>query len=226
MSEKNYLPKDVKSYFPKDLYVLNEKEFRKEVTKIVSVANKRIERLEKANLKDSPAYQKWLNDGGVKFGVKGKTHNQLQSEVARLRKFMESETSTVRGLNNALKNMAKVTGVKYGNLRDLQSKAKSFFTLASKVEQYLRTVNDIASAIGYQKIWTAINQYVQKNRIDLANAEGNIEGLTKTVSELLAGYDKGKVVTEEQSKKIVESGVQNMVDDIAKEIEKKWWFIE
>lgn len=226
MSEKNYLPKDIKSYFPKELYALNEKEFRKEVTKIVSVANKRIERLEKSNLKDSPAYQKLLNDGGVRFSVKGKTHNQLQSEVARLKKFMESETSTVRGLNNTLKNMAKVTGVKYRNLRDLQSKAKNFFTLANKVEQYLRTVNDIASAIGYQKIWTAINQYVQKNKIDLANAEGNIEGLTKTVSELLAGYDRGKIVTEEQHKKIVESGVQNMVDDIAKEIEKKWWFIE
>ena len=226
MSGTNYLPKDVKNYFPKELYVLNEQEFRKEVTKIASVANKRIDRLEKANLTDSPAYQKWLNDGGVKFGVKGKTYNQLQSEVARLKKFMESETSTVRGLNNALKNMAKVTGVKYRNLRDLQSKAKNFFTLASKVEQYLRTVNDIASAIGYQKIWTAINQYVQKNGIDLANAEGNIEGLTKTVSELLADYDRGKIVTEEQSKKIVESGVQNMVDDIAKEIEKKWWFIE
>ena len=66
----------MKNYFPKELYVLNEQEFRKEVTKIVSVANKRIERLEKANLKDSPAYQKWLNDGGVKFGVKGKTHKK------------------------------------------------------------------------------------------------------------------------------------------------------
>lgn len=215
-----------KNYFPSELYVLNEKEYRKEVTKIVSVANKRIERLEKSNLKDSPAYQKWLNEGGVKFSVKGKTHNQLQREAARLKKFMESETSTVRGLNNTLKNMAKVTGVKYENLRDLQSKAKNFFTLASKVEQYLRSVNDIASAIGYQKIWTAINQYVQKEKINLANAEGDIEGLTKTVSKLLADYDSGKLVTKEQAKKIIETGVENLVDDAAKAIEKKWWFIE
>ena len=218
MSEKNY--------FPSGLYVLNEKEYRKEVTKIVSVANKRIKRLEKSKLTDSPAYQKWLNEGGVKFSVKGKTHNQLQREVARLKKFMESETSTVRGLNNTLKNMAKATGVKYKNLRDLQSKAKNFFTLASKVEQYLRSVNDIASAIGYQKIWTAINQYVQKEKIDLAKAEGDIEGLTKTVSELLADYDSGKLVTEEQVKKIAESGLKNMVDDTAKAIEKNWWFID
>ena len=218
MSEKNY--------FPSGLYVLNETEFRKAVTKIVSVANKRIKRLEKSNLKDSPAYQKWLNEGGVKFSVKGKTHNQLQREVSRLKKFMESETSTVKGLNNTLKNMAKATGVKYKNLRDLQSKAKNFFTLASKVEQYLRTVNDIASAIGYQKIWTAINQYVQREQIDLADAEGDIEGLTKTVSELLADYDSGKLVTEEHARKIAESGLKNMVDDTAKAIEKNWWFID
>lgn len=218
MSEKNY--------FPSGLYVLNEKEYRKEVTKIVSVANKRIKRLEKSKLTDSPAYQKWLNEGGVKFSVKGKTHNQLQREVARLKKFMESETSTVRGLNKTLKNMAKATGVKYKNLRDLQNKAKNFFTLASKVEQYLRSVNDIASAIGYQKIWTAINQYVQKEKIDLAKAEGDIERLTKTVSELLADYDSGKLVTEEQVKKIAESGLKDMVDDTAKAIEKQWYFID
>lgn len=216
----------VKNYFPPGLYVLNGKEYRREVTKIVSVANKRIKRLENSNLTDSPAYQKWLNEGGVRFSVKGKTHNQLQREVARLKKFMESETSTIRGLNRTLKNMAKTTGVKYKNIRDLQSKAKNFFTLASKVEQYLRTVNDIASAIGYQKIWTAINQYVQKEKIDLAKAEGDIEGLTKTVSELLADYDSGKLVTEEQVKKIAESGLKNMVGDTAKAIEKNWWFID
>lgn len=222
MSEKNY--------FPTGLYVLNEKEYRKEVTKIVSVANKRIVRLEKSKLQDSPAYQKWLNEGGVKFSVKGKTHNQLQREVARLKKFMESETSTVRGLNKTLKNMAKATGVKYKNLRDLQSKAKNFFTLASKVEQYLRSVNDIASAIGYQKIWTAINQYVQKEKVDLTKAEGDIEGLSKTVSELLADYDSGKLVTVEQAEKIFEKGLNNMVDDmlddVGKSIEKNWWFID
>ena len=95
MSEKNY--------FPSGLYALNEKEFRNAVTKIVSVANKRIKRLEKSNLKDSPAYQKWLDEGGVKFSVKGKTHNQLQREVARLKKFMESEMfPTPVGMNRYL----------------------------------------------------------------------------------------------------------------------------
>lgn len=160
-------------------------EFRKEVSRLASLANKRIQRLEAAKLTDSPAYQKWVENGGVKFGVKGKTYNQLQSEMARLNRFINAQTSTVRGINSNLKEMAANTGIKYGTLKELRSKATSFFELASKVEQYLRTVNDMASAIGYNKIWEVINEYVEKERIDLSGAENNIDELSKMVSELI-----------------------------------------
>lgn len=160
-------------------------EFRKEVSRLASLANKRIQRLEASKLTDSPAYQKWVENGGVKFGVKGKTYNQLQSEMARLNRFINAQTSTVRGINSALKEMAANTGIKYGTLEELRSKATSFFELASKVEQYLRTVNDMASAIGYHKIWEVINEYVEREKIDLSGAENNIDELSKMVSELI-----------------------------------------
>lgn len=160
-------------------------EFRKEVSRLASLANKRIQRLEAAKLTDSPAYQKWVENGGVKFGVKGKTYNQLQSEMARLNRFINAQTSTVRGINSNLKEMAANTGIKYGTLKELRSKATSFFELASKVEQYLRTVNDMASAIGYHKIWEVINEYVEREKIDLSVAENNIDELSKMVSELI-----------------------------------------
>lgn len=160
-------------------------EFRKEVSRLVSLANKRIQRLEAAKLTDSPAYQKWVENGAVKFGVKGKTYNQLQSEMARLNRFINAQTSTVRGINSNLKEMAANTGIKYGTLKELRAKATSFFELASKVEQYLRTVNDMASAIGYNKIWEVINEYVEKEKIDLSGAENNIDELSKMVSELI-----------------------------------------
>lgn len=160
-------------------------EFRKEVSRLASLANKRIQRLEAAKLTDSPAYQKWVENGAVKFGVKGKTYNQLQSEMARLNRFINAQTSTVRGINSNLKEMAANTGIKYGTLKELRSKATSFFELASKVEQYLRTVNDMASAIGYNKIWEVINEYVEREKIDLSGAENNIDELSKMVSELI-----------------------------------------
>lgn len=172
----------MKGYIHKD----NVKEVKAEMSRLASVANKRLQRLENAGLENSPAYKKWVEDGAVKFGVKGKTHNQLQAELSRLKNFINAETSTVRGVNNTLKEMAKNTGIKYKNLTDLRSKADKFFELASKVEQYLRTVEDIASAIGYQKIWEAINSYTKSAKVDLSETDTDIDSIIANVTDLLS----------------------------------------
>ena len=161
------------------------KENRKRISRLVSLANKRLKRLEDAGLNDSPAYQKWVEAGAEKFSVKGKDHNQLQRELSRLKNFIESETSTVRGVNNVLKQMAQNTGIQYSNMQELKDNAKTFFELSSKVEQYLRNVDDIARTIGYQKIWESINQYVKDERITLADAKMNIDQMTKVVTDML-----------------------------------------
>ena len=158
---------------------------RAEVSKLVAKANKRVARLERNNLEDSPAYQKLVNDGDVRFSVRGKDHNQLQKEVSRLNKFLESETSTVRGINRVLKDMARNTGIKYKTLAELRTKSAKFFELSSKVEQYLRTVEDMASAIGYQKIWEAINKYVKAEGMDLNDASNDIDKMVKIVTDML-----------------------------------------
>ena len=162
-----------------------QSEFRKEVSRLASLANKRIKRLENAGLTDSPAYQKLVENGKVKFSVKGKTYNELQSEMSNINRFINAQTSTIRGINSNLKEMAANTGIKYGTLKELRSKAANFFELSSKVEQYLRTVNDMASAIGYNKIWEVINEYVAREKVDLSGAENNIDELSKMVSELI-----------------------------------------
>ena len=163
--------------------------YRAQASKLASLANKRVARLESNGLTDSPAYKAYIETGG-KFGVRGKDHNQLQSEVARLKKFIESTTSTVKGVTNTLKEMASNTGIKYENLKDLRSKAAKFFELSSKVEQYLRTVDDMASAIGYQKIWETINQYVKSGEIDLSSSDGDIDGMVKAVTDAIKEYDQ------------------------------------
>ena len=161
------------------------KENRKRISRLVSLANKRLKRLEDAGLDDSPAYQKWVEAGAEKFSVKGKDHNQLQRELSRLKNFIESETSTVQDVNNVLKQMAQNTGIEYSNMQDLKDNAKTFFELSSKVEQYLRNVDDIASSIGYQKIWESINQYVKDERITLTDAKMNIDQMIKVVTDML-----------------------------------------
>lgn len=164
--------------------------FRAEASRLASMANKRIERLEKNNLTDSPAYKRYIKDGGQRFGVKGKSYNQVQAEVARLNRFLNSETSTIRGAKSVLKKMAENTGINYKNLTDLREKSSKFFELASKVEQYLRTVDDMASAIGYQKIWEVINEYVRVGEINLTDSKSDIDSMIEKVTNAIKEYDE------------------------------------
>lgn len=161
------------------------KKYRTEASRLASMANKRIMRLENKDLESSPAYNNWVRDGSVRFGVRGKNHNELQSEVARMNLFLKSETSTIRGTSKVLQEMAKNTGISYTDLTDLHSKAGQFFELASKVKQYLRTVDDMASAIGYQEIWDAVHQYTNEQGIILGEAENDIESMVKRVSKAI-----------------------------------------
>src|SRR5699024_7792951 len=85
------------------------KRFRQEASRKAAMANKRIDRLIERGLTDSPAYQKWVKDGSHRFGVRGKDYNQVQAEVARLNNFLNSETSTIRGFDAVLKNLAENT---------------------------------------------------------------------------------------------------------------------
>lgn len=165
-------------------------EYRKEASRLAAMANKRVARLEANNLQDAPAYKGYLESGGGKFSVKGKTHNELQREVSRMQKFIVAKTSTVMGVNTYLKGIAANTGIKYTNMKDLKAKAATFFTLSNKVEEYLRTVEDMASAIGYQRIWEAVNEYVQTARIDMADANLSIDDMVLTISKAIAELER------------------------------------
>ena len=165
------------------------RKLKAEVSRKASMANKRLKRLEKNNLTHLPAYQQWVDyKGGVKFSVAGKDYNQLQQELARVNQFINSKTSLVRQANKYLKEVAEITGIQYKSVKELPEKTKTFFNLASKVEQYLRNVEGSASAIGYQKIWKVINEYVEDEQIELDSAKMDMEKVLDEVIEL-AKYD-------------------------------------
>lgn len=169
------------------------REFRREASRLASMANKRLQRLEGNKLTDSPAYRKLVEITGKdrpRFSVRGKDYNELQREVARMRQFLNAKTSTVRGATRVLKDMAQNIGIKYKTLKELKSKAKIFFELSSKIEQYLRTVEDIASAIGYQRIWEAVNEYTQREKIDLSKVEGDIDGVVYKIIQAMDIYNE------------------------------------
>ena len=161
------------------------RQLKQEISKKASMANKRLKRLERNDLTNVPAYRQYVQGGGVKFSVKGKNYNQLQAELSRVNHFINSKTSTVRGTNSVLKEIANTAKIKYNNLSELYSNVNQFFSLATKVEDYLNATGQTALAIGYQRVWEAINKYVeQEGKIlldttrDLAKALPEIAKLT------------------------------------------------
>lgn len=155
------------------------KELRAEVSRMASMANKRLNRLENNNLTMLPAYQAWWQNGSVRFSVKGKDYNQLQAEFWRLKNFLDDRTSTVREANAFLREMAENTGIKYNGLEDLKSKSTRFFELAEKIREYNQAIGQAAQALDYQKIWQQINTAVQQDAIDLSEAVSSDEQLER-----------------------------------------------
>lgn len=155
------------------------KELRKEVSRMASMANKRIDRLERNNLTMLPAYQAWESNGSVRFSVKGKSYEETQAEYWRLKKFLDDRTSTVKQANDFLKEMAENTGIQYHGLDDLKAKSAKFFELADLIKQYNQSINQSAQALDYQKIWKDINTYVLDTDADLADAMSSEEQLEK-----------------------------------------------
>lgn len=156
------------------------KRLKKETSRLASMANKRLDRLENNNLTMMPSYMSWQANGAIRFSVKGKTYNQLQSEYWRVKHFLDERTSTVRQANAFLKEMADNIGLRYGSLEELKDASAMFFELASKIEQYNRTIDSSVRAMDYQRIWTEIHNYIRDDDISLADATDS--------NELLQGY--------------------------------------
>ena len=157
---------------------------KKEVSRMASMANKRLRRLERNELTDLPAYQSWVEGGAIKFSVKGKDYNQLQAEFWRLKRFLDNKTSLVRGANKYLREMAENIGIKYNSLAELKAKSKEFFRLADKIKEYYKMSELSALALDYQKIWEQINVQIKKGILDLTGAESTEERLQRFIQEL------------------------------------------
>lgn len=165
----------------------HEAKKRKLYTKLKALyadAKQNIRDLQRHNLGDTPAIQKLEENGKIKFSVKGKTYNELQSDYFRLKRFAEAETSTVKGATAVLENIARNTGIQYNNLDDLITQSRVFFDIASKVEQILEAQSQLAFTMGYQTIWTAVNNMVERKAINLRDIH-NIEQAANTVYESL-----------------------------------------
>lgn len=165
-----------------------QKALRAQVSHLASMANKRLDRLEKNELTSSPAYQKWEQNGSHRFSVSGKTYSEVQSEYWRVKDFLEMRTSSVTGTKAVLQEIATNIGwgkIDFENIALTQTQLSNFFAIANTVSQYLDSVDESAAALDYQEIWDTINAAYQQGKIDFNNAELDAEQMQGIVSEML-----------------------------------------
>ena len=179
------------------VFTEKEKKYRQEASRKVSMANKRLKRMEEQNLSMSPAYQKFIDEGGQKFGIKGKNNAEVKAEVARLNKFLKQTTSTVRGTKKYLTNIANQVGIKdFDSFQSLNSQLKDFFEVADKVKEYLKNSQEISVSIGYKKIWEQVNEYAETVGSDLASLNDDIVEVANSIIGANA-YNKIDELTDE-----------------------------
>ena len=173
-----------------NLFTEEERKLRAEARRLVSMANKRLRRLEQQNLINSPAYKKWVEDGRQKFSVKGKSMEEVKQEIARMNNFLKKQTSTVKGAKQYFKNVAKEVGIKKADdFTDLQRKLNTFFEITAKIKEYLYNSKEIGVAIGYQKIWEVVSDYVEEVGHELKLTEENVIEMAKKIVESV-GYSE------------------------------------
>ena len=187
-----------------NVFTQQEKKYRQEASRKVSMANKRLKRMEEQNLTMSPTYKKWIDEGGQKFGVKGKSTTEVRAEVARLNKFLKQTTSTVRGTKKYLTNVAEQVGiVNYNSYQSLNSQLKDFFEVSDRVREYLKNSKEVSVSIGYKKIWEQVNEYAETVGKEFNSLNSDIVEIAKSITQANA-YNKLDDLTDDFLKTFID----------------------
>lgn len=181
-----------------------ERKYRQEASRKVSMANKRLKRLEEQNLTMSPAYKKFIDEGGQKFGIRGKSKEEVKLEVARLNQFLKMTTSTVKGTKQYMTNIASEVGIKqWGSFQSLNAQLKGFFDVSEKVREYLKNVKEISVSIDYKKIWELVSEYAETVGKDFNSLNEDIVEIAESILKANT-YSKVDELTDEFMKSFID----------------------
>lgn len=113
----NYTVEQILSMGDDELNKTNQRQMSHMLRTVALAANKRITRLENNEKKGGIATDALnaVQDSGGRFYVGGKTRNQMLSELARAREFMNMKTSTVTGATEVRKKRERML---YGSTRE------------------------------------------------------------------------------------------------------------
>lgn len=155
---------------------------RREISRLADKANKRLDRLARSGLEDTPAYRSWQENGAIRFGVKGKSTFELQQEFWRITNFLNARTSLVNEVRRYYKEISANIGFT-GDFTSLKAQVPRFFKLTDAVEKRLQAMGKAAQALDYNAIWRATNQAIQRDKNLLADLDDIDSKIDKVLEE-------------------------------------------
>lgn len=167
----------IENILKSDIINLSEKDFRKNLTILISAANKRIKRGEKTE-KDivSPYLQKYL---GTRFSLKNKSYTDTLNEYREVKQFLENKTSSISGYKKLLKESVKKLKEK-GIKTDIKH-IKQLWSIYNKLEERDPWISE-QGKVNYD-LQKDINESIK----DGLNMDEIMEKLTKKIDLLYEG---------------------------------------
>lgn len=170
---------------------------RKEIQRLVDMANKRVQRLKNNDLTMTSAYRQYFDYRyGQKFSVKGKSKQELYAEVMRLTRFLNDSTSTVRGALAEARKM--MVGAERAKVSDVKNFINRYGELIENAKHIFKKSEEAGNAINYAKLKKIVDQYVKENYEAFMTSEDYLEkaldyianaiSIEKPLLEGLEGY--------------------------------------
>lgn len=117
------------------------REYSKHLSKLVSKANHRYDRMKKAGW-NSPAMETANKTGGRFKNGRSMSYKEMQRERKRVENFLNSKTSTKTGTRKTINKMLKTTGLdKHFKTKDIMKNKKTldkYFKVYKKLREYDR----------------------------------------------------------------------------------------
>lgn len=157
-----------------------QKTFRQEVSRLNSMANKRIKRLANSEFNTSPAYKKWVESGSQYFSIRGKSQQDVWKEYYRVQQFLNYETSTITGAKKVLQKTNENFKLDL-TYEELIERSGDLYRLSDKVQEVL-TIQGKGALYDSDQIMNAVGLVVQDN--DLVSLD-DIDSLIDYVEDYL-----------------------------------------
>ena len=175
------------NYTTRQLLSMTRSEMAKVVSKLASVANKRLKRIEQAGLKEYSSAYRYIQSSGGKFSVKGKSKEELILEYKRAKGYLSPErrTSTVRGTRKVKEENEQKVADRLGVTFKNEKESKDF--------------------------WRAYNKYADSHRSDVYNQGSD------TIQRLIAQrVEQGKSLNASAVTKMINKYIEAEREEISR----------